>query len=65
MTADDENPVPKASKVRLQPLVLDSLGIAELQNYVRELRDEISRAEAEIQRKQGHRSDADALFKRS
>jgi uncharacterized small protein (DUF1192 family) len=65
MTADDEDPVSRASKARIQPLILDSLGIAELQDYVRELRDEISRAEAEIQRKQGHRSNADALFKRS
>jgi uncharacterized small protein (DUF1192 family) len=65
MTADDEDLVPRASRARAQPLVLDSLGIAELEDYVRELRAEISRAEAEIQRKQGHRSNADALFRRS
>jgi uncharacterized small protein (DUF1192 family) len=64
MFSDDEASVPSAPKGRIQPLVLDSLGIAELENYIGELRTEISRAEAEIQRKQGHRSTADALFRR-
>jgi uncharacterized small protein (DUF1192 family) len=65
MSGEDEDAAPKARKGRIQQLVLDSLGIAELENYIGELRAEISRAEAEIRRKQGHRSTADALFRRS
>jgi len=64
MSSDDEDLMPRALKRRIQPLVLDSLGIAELEDYVRELREEISRVEAEIRRKQGHRSTADELFRR-
>ncbi len=49
---------------RLEPLGLYPLGVAELQSYIGELQEEIARAEAEIGRKQGHRSAADAFFKR-
>jgi uncharacterized small protein (DUF1192 family) len=45
--------------------VLDTLGIAELRDYIVELRDEIARVEADIDRKQGHRSAADAFFRQS
>lgn len=58
---EDEDPKPKLR--RLEPLRLDSLGVAELTAYIGELRDEILRAEAEIGRKQSHRSAADAFFK--
>ncbi|HTW28353.1 MAG TPA: DUF1192 domain-containing protein [Acetobacteraceae bacterium] len=58
---DDAPPRPQA---RLTPLVLDGLGIAELEGYIAALRAEIARAEAEIDRKQGHRSAADAVFRR-
>ena len=49
---------------RLTPLALDSLGIEELRAYIVELREEIARVEADISRKQSHRSAADAFFKR-
>jgi uncharacterized small protein (DUF1192 family) len=62
MMDDEESPVRK--RVRLEKLVLDTLGIEELHEYIDELKAEISRVEADIERKQGHRSAADAFFKR-
>lgn len=56
---DEARPKPK----RVQPLPLDTLGVAELSAYIEELQTEIGRAEAEIGRKQNHRSAADAFFK--
>lgn len=64
MSMDDDDNVPRTPKSRLQKLMLDPLGIAELQAYIEELKDEIARAEADIARKQGHRSSADAVFRR-
>jgi uncharacterized small protein (DUF1192 family) len=60
MHDDDE---PRAKPRRLQELRLDPLAVAELEAYILELRAEIARAEAEIGRKRGHRSAADAFFK--
>ncbi len=57
---DDETPTKRR---RLEKLPLDSLGIDELRLYIAELRDEILRVEADIGRKQSHRSAADAFFK--
>ncbi len=62
MIDEDEGPVRK--KARLEKLVLDTLGVAELREYIEELKAEIARVEADIERKQGHRSAADAFFKR-
>ena len=64
MPGEDEDLIPRMPRGRLQQVVLDSLGIAELEDYIRELRGEISRVEAEIVRKQGHRSNADGFFRR-
>ena len=58
---DDEPPVKRR---RLEPLLLDSLGIEELHLYIDELKTEIARVEADIGRKNNHRSAADAFFKR-
>jgi uncharacterized small protein (DUF1192 family) len=60
----DEEDGPVRKRVRLEKLVLDTLGIEELRDYIAELREEITRVEADIDRKQGHRSAADAFFKR-
>ena len=61
MVAEDEElPIKRA---RFERPVLDSWGIEELRSYIGELRDEIARAEAEISRKSGHRSAADAFFR--
>jgi uncharacterized small protein (DUF1192 family) len=62
MAQDEDAPPPK--RRRLEPLLLDSLGIDELRAYIEELKLEIARVESDIGRKQGHRSAADAFFKR-
>jgi uncharacterized small protein (DUF1192 family) len=59
---DDDEPRPRPA--RLQALRLDSLGVAEMEAYIGELRAEIARVESEIARKRGHRSAADAVFRR-
>jgi uncharacterized small protein (DUF1192 family) len=61
MEPDEDLPVRK--RRRLEPLLLDTLSVEELRDYIGELRDEIARAEADISRKQSHRSAADAFFK--
>ena len=63
MIEEEEGPVRKRS--RLEKLVLDTLGIEELREYIAELQAEIARVEADIERKQGHRSAADAFFRRA
>jgi uncharacterized small protein (DUF1192 family) len=63
MMDEEEGPVRK--RARLEKLVLDSLGVEELREYIAELKAEIERVEADIQRKQGHRSAADAFFRRA
>ena len=62
MIEEEDGPVRK--RVRLEKLVLDTLGIAELRDYIDELKAEIARVEADIERKRGHRSAADAFFRR-
>ena len=62
MREDDDLPRPKPSRVA-KP-VLDLWGVAELEEYIVELRGEIARAEAEIARKQAHRGAADAFFRK-
>jgi uncharacterized small protein (DUF1192 family) len=49
---------------RIEKFPLDPLGVTELHDYISELRNEISRAEAAIAAKEGHRSAADAFFRK-
>ncbi|MBN8889138.1 MAG: DUF1192 domain-containing protein [Rhodospirillales bacterium] len=62
MITDDDLPQPKPARVARPPL--DLWGVAELEGYMGELRAEIARAEAEIGRKNAHRSAADAFFRK-
>jgi len=62
MVDDEDLPIRKPR--RLEKLVLDTLGIEELRDYIGELKEEIVRVEADIARKQGHRSAADSFFRR-
>jgi uncharacterized small protein (DUF1192 family) len=62
MAREEDEPLTK--RRRLEPLLLDSLGIEELRSYIDELRAEIVRVEADIGRKSSHRNAADAFFKR-
>jgi uncharacterized small protein (DUF1192 family) len=59
-----EEDAPPLKRRRLEPLLLDSLGIEELRLYIDELKTEIARVEVDIGRKNNHRSAADAFFKR-
>jgi len=59
---EDEDARPMRRR-RLEPLVLDSLGVDELRSYIAELTAEIARAQADIAKKQNHRTAADAFFK--
>ena len=58
----DEEDLPRPKR-RLAPLVLDTLGVDELREYIAELRAEIERVEGDIAKKQGHRSQAESFFK--
>jgi uncharacterized small protein (DUF1192 family) len=62
MAREEDEPLTK--RRRLEPLLLDSLGIEELRSYIDELRTEIARVEADIGRKGSHRTAADAFFKK-
>ena len=62
MAREEDEPLTK--RRRLDPLLLDSLGIEELRSYIGELKIEIARVEEDIGRKGSHRSAADAFFKR-
>jgi uncharacterized small protein (DUF1192 family) len=56
---------PVRRRPRFEPMPLDPLGDAELRGYIDDLRGEIARVEAEIERKAGHRAAAAAFFKTS
>jgi uncharacterized small protein (DUF1192 family) len=60
----EEEDVPVRKRIRLEKLLLDTLGIEEMRDYIGELRDEIARVEADIARKQSHKSAADAFFRK-
>jgi uncharacterized small protein (DUF1192 family) len=47
-----------------KPRDLSSWGVDELNDYIANLQGEIERVEAVIKSKQGHRSAADAFFKK-
>ncbi|TLU71744.1 DUF1192 domain-containing protein [Lichenicoccus roseus] len=57
-----EDDRPAGPRPRLAILPLDDLGVAELRAYIGELRGEIARAEAMIDRKQAHLGAAAKLF---
>ncbi|WP_374307045.1 DUF1192 domain-containing protein [Dongia sp.] len=59
MDMDDLDPKTKKPQKRN----LEPLGVAELENYIGELREEIARVEADIARKKKHLSAAESLFK--
>lgn len=60
----DEEDAPVRKRTRLEKLMLDTLSVEELRDYITELREEIARVEADIGRKQNHRSAADAFFRK-
>lgn len=63
MALEDDD-APPLKRARLEKLVLDRLSIDELHEYIGELRAEIARVEADIERKGSHKSAAEAFFRR-
>ena len=63
MAVEDEE-LPIRKRHRLEKLVLDTLGIEELRDYIAELNEEIVRVEADIVRKDSHKTAADAFFRK-
>ncbi|HXE17578.1 MAG TPA: DUF1192 domain-containing protein [Stellaceae bacterium] len=59
---DDDDNLPTAKKPA--PKNLAPLSIAELENYIGELENEIMRVRADIAAKRAQRGGAEALFKR-
>ena len=57
----DDDTDPKTKKQKLRPL--DNLSVPELRDYIQQLKNEIVRVEADIQKKEKHKAAADALFK--
>ncbi len=58
---DDSDPKTKKPK----PRALDNVSVPELRDYVLQLKNEIARVEAEIQKKEKHKAAVDALFRSS
>lgn len=56
---DDLDPRTKKPKLRN----LDAISVEELREYIEELKSEIIRVEAEIEKKQKHMNAASSLFK--
>jgi uncharacterized small protein (DUF1192 family) len=46
------------------PLVLDTMSVAQLEDYIAQLEAEIARVRADIEAKKSHLSGAEALFKK-
>lgn len=58
MFDDDLDPKTKRLKARL----LDTMSVPELKDYVAQMKEEISRVEADIAKKEKSKSAAEALF---
>ena len=58
---DDTDPKTKKQKLR----ALDNLSVPDLRDYIAQLKSEIVRVEADIEKKEKHKAAADALFKSS
>lgn len=63
MARDDDDELPAAGRKKLlEPKALDALSIAELEDYITDLKGEIARTEHMIAAKQSVRAGADSLF---
>lgn len=61
LTDDDFDPRTK----RMKPRPLDVLSVDQLRDYITDLKNEISRAEADIARKEKAAAAADSFFKKT
>ena len=60
---NSEEDLPKPRRKLLEPPVLHSLSVAELNGYIDDLQAEIARVKAEIAAKDAHKTAAAAFFK--
>jgi uncharacterized small protein (DUF1192 family) len=60
--SDDDDERPMARKKLFEPPLLETLSIAELEGYISDLKEEISRVEQAIAAKRNVRAGADSLF---
>ncbi|MDG2269578.1 MAG: DUF1192 domain-containing protein [Alphaproteobacteria bacterium] len=60
---DDLEPTFQGHETDFKEIKVESLSIAELKTYIEHAKQEIARAEAEIEGRESLRGDADALFK--
>lgn len=60
--ADDDDGQPVGKKRTFEPKALESLSIAELEDYILDLKGEILRVEGTIATKRNVRAGADSLF---
>lgn len=56
----EDDDLPKNAPKKPKPL--DNMSVDELQEYIQTMKDEITRVEGEIKKKQAHAQAADALF---
>ncbi len=61
---DDEDEIAKSKRPQLFPRTTDGMGVAQMQEYIGELKAEIAKFEREIDKRGGVRSAAEALFKK-
>ena len=59
---DDEDEIPKSKRPQLFPRSPDGMGVAQMQEYIRDLHAEIAKFEREITQRSGMKSAAEALF---
>ena len=60
---DDLEPQHPANRKKFEPVNIEALSIEELKEYIEHAKQEILRADAEIQSRQALRGDANSLFK--
>ncbi len=61
---EDLEPQHPANRKKFEPINIDALSVAEMREYIEFAKQEIMRAEAEIQSRDALRGDADSLFKK-
>ncbi len=59
---DDDDEIAKSKRPQLFPRNLEGLGVAEMQGYIADLEAEIAKVNAEIDKRGGMKSAAEALF---
>lgn len=59
----DEDDLPRKPAPVFSPAKLDLLSVAQMQDYIADMKLEIARAELEISKRGDHRNAAEALFR--